>query len=96
MSTIVTEALAPLDRTSCIKMYKNNAQFRLFWRIIKRSIEELLDRGDTKTTHEKNLQKLMVEIYKSMNHLNDTCGIPWIRKMFPTIYGLRNYETSPR
>ena len=25
---------------------------------------------DTKTTHKKNLQNLMVEIYKSMNHLN--------------------------
>ena len=32
--------------------------------------EELLDMGDTKTTHKKNLQNLMVEIYKSMNHLN--------------------------
>ena len=32
--------------------------------------EELLDRDDTKTIHTKNLQKLMVEVYKSFNHLN--------------------------
>ena len=38
MWTIVIEALTPLDRTSCIKMYKNNARSRLFCRIAKRSI----------------------------------------------------------
>ena len=32
------EALTPLDRTSLIKMYKNNARSRLFCRIAKRSI----------------------------------------------------------
>ena len=30
MCTIVIEALKPLDRASCINMYKNNAQYRLF------------------------------------------------------------------
>ena len=35
--------------------------------------KELLDRGDTSTTHQKNLQNLMIEIYKSMNHLNREC-----------------------
>ena len=39
MCTIVIEALTPLDRTSCIKMYKNNARSRLFCRIAKRSIK---------------------------------------------------------
>ena len=38
MYTIKIEALTPLDRTSCIKMYKNNARSRLFCRIAKRSI----------------------------------------------------------
>ena len=32
------EALTPLDRISCIKMYKNNARSRLFCSIAKRSI----------------------------------------------------------
>ena len=35
MCTIVIEVLTPLDRASCIKMYKNNAQSRLFRRIAK-------------------------------------------------------------
>ena len=38
MCTILIEALMPLNRTSCIKMYKNNARSRLFRRIAKRSI----------------------------------------------------------
>ena len=37
--TIVIEALTPLDRTSYIKMYKNNARSRLICRIAKRSID---------------------------------------------------------
>ena len=43
---------------------------RTLYRDYESTFEELLDRGDTKTTHKKNLQNLMVEIYKSMNHLN--------------------------
>ena len=31
---------------------------------------KLLERDNTKTTHTKNLQKLMIEVYKSFNHLN--------------------------
>ena len=27
-------------------------------------------RDDTKTRHTKNLQKLIIEVYKSFNHLN--------------------------
>ena len=38
MRTIVIETLTPLNRTSHIKMHKNNARPRLFWRIAKRSI----------------------------------------------------------
>ena len=39
--TILMEALTPLDRTSCIKMYKNNARSSLFCRKAKRSIEAI-------------------------------------------------------
>ena len=38
MCTILIEGLTPLNRTSCTKMYKNNARSRLFCRIAKRSI----------------------------------------------------------
>ena len=38
--TRVIEAQMPLDRTSRIKMYKNNARSRLFCRMAKRSINE--------------------------------------------------------
>ena len=38
MCTILIEALTPLNRISCIKMYKNTARSRLFCRIAKRSI----------------------------------------------------------
>ena len=40
MCTILIQGLTPLDRTSCIKMYKNNSRSSLFCRIAKRSIEE--------------------------------------------------------
>ena len=38
MCTKKIEAATPLNRTLCIKMYKNNARFRLFGRIAKRSL----------------------------------------------------------
>ena len=66
-------------RLSC-KRKQNNAPARIgysfkralrtLYRDYESTFEELLDRGDTKTTHKKNLQNLMIEIYKSMNHLN--------------------------
>ena len=31
--------------------------------------EELLNRNNTKTAHTENLKKLMIEVYKSLNHL---------------------------
>ena len=37
---------------------------------MKSSFEELIERDNTKTIHTKNLQKLMIEVYKSLNHLN--------------------------
>ena len=41
MCTIVLEALTPLNRTSHIKVYENNARSTLFCRIAKRSITEI-------------------------------------------------------
>ena len=43
--TISIEGITPLDRTFCIKMYVNNARSRLFWRIAKRSIDQLIPPG---------------------------------------------------
>ena len=43
---------------------------RILYRDYESSFEELLERDKTKTTHTKNLQKLMIEVYKSLNHLN--------------------------
>ena len=43
---------------------------RTLYRDYESTFDEPSDRGNTKTTHKKNLQNLMVEIYKSMNHLN--------------------------
>ena len=43
---------------------------RTLYRDYESTFEELLDRGDRKTTHKKNLKNLMVEIYKAMSHLN--------------------------
>ena len=36
------------------------------------SLNTLLKKSDTVTIHMKNLQKWMLEIYKSMNHLNSS------------------------
>ena len=34
------------------------------------SYEEMLDKTDKKTIHQKNLEVLMIEVYKSLNSLN--------------------------
>ena len=34
------------------------------------TLEALLQRDGTLTIHKRNLQKLMVEVYKTLNHLN--------------------------
>ena len=34
------------------------------------SFETLLERDNTKTTHTKNIQKLMIDVHKLFNHLN--------------------------
>ena len=66
----------PLIWLFCSKVANNEINrthkcaLRTLDRDYESTFEELLDRGDTKTTHKKNLQNLMVEIYKSMDHLN--------------------------
>ena len=39
-------------------------------RALESTLEELLDKGKSKTIHQKNLQIHMAEIYKTINHLN--------------------------
>ncbi len=48
----------------------NKRALRTLYEHYESTFQELLNRGETNTTHTKNLQKLMVEIYKSVNHLN--------------------------
>ena len=52
---------------------------RTLYRDYESNFEELLDRDDTKTIHTKNLQNLMVEIYKSFNQLNPEYMWEWIQ-----------------
>ena len=63
----------PLIWLFCSKVANNEINrthkraLRTLNRNYESTFEELFDRGDTKTTHKKNLQNLTVEIYKSMN-----------------------------
>ena len=64
---------------------------RTLYRDYESNFEELLDRDDTKTIHTKNLQNLMVEIYKSFNQLNpEYMWEFFIKKDVP--YNLRTKE----
>ena len=62
----------PLIWPFCSKVANNEVNrthkraLRTSYRDYNFTFEELLDRGDTKTTHKENLQNLMVKIYKSM------------------------------
>ena len=59
------------------------------------TFEELLERDNTKTTHTKNLKKLMIEVYKSFNHLNpEYMWEFFVKKMFNIIFAQRNYASS--
>ena len=42
----------------------------ILYRDYESKFEELLQRDNTKTAHNKNLQKLIIEVYKLFNHLN--------------------------
>ena len=95
----VESFLFPLIWLFCSKVANNEIDrthkraLRTLYRDYESTFEELLDRGDTKTTHKKNLQNLMVEIYKSMNHLNpeymwdfffkkDVPYNPWTKELY--------------
>ena len=66
----------PLIWLFCSKTTNNDTNrthkrvLRILYRDYESTYEELLERDNTKTTHTKNLQKLMIEVYKSFNHLN--------------------------
>ena len=66
----------PLISLFCSKAASNEINrthkraLRTLYRDYESNFEELLDRDDTKTIHTKNLQNLMVEIYKSFHQLN--------------------------
>ena len=62
------------------------------YRDYESTFEELLDGGDTKTTHKKNLQNLMMEICKSMNHLNPEYMWDFFVKKDVPPYSLRTKE----
>ena len=48
----------------------HKSALRTLYRDFESTFEELLDRDKTKTIYKKNLQNLMVEVYKSFHHLN--------------------------
>ena len=68
--------VCPLIWLFCSKTANNDINrthkraLRILYRDYESSFEELLERDNTKTIHTKNIQKLMIEVYKSLNHLN--------------------------
>ena len=61
---------------------------RILYEDYDSSFETLLARSSSNSIHIKNLQKLMTEIYKSMNHLNPS--IVWeFHEKKPIMYNLR-------
>ena len=48
----------------------NKRALRVLYRDYDSSFDQLLARAGSVTVHQKNLQSLMIEIYKTMNHLN--------------------------
>ena len=61
---------------------------RILYEDYESSFETLLARSGSNSMHIKNLQKLMTEIYKSMNHLNPS--IVWeFHEKKPIMYNLR-------
>ena len=66
----------PLIWLFCSKTTNNesNRNHKRAWMILYKDceskFEELLERDSTNTTHTKNLQELLIEVYKSLIHLN--------------------------
>ena len=87
----------PLIGLFCSKVANNEINrthkraLRTLYRDYESNFEELLDRDDRKTMHTKNLQNLMVEIYKSFNQLSpEYMWEFFIKKDVP--YNLRTKE----
>ena len=66
----------PLIWLFCIKganneIYRTHKRaLRVLYGDYESTLEELLDRDKSKTTYKKNPQILMIEVYKTINHLN--------------------------
>ena len=66
----------PLIWLFCSKTANNDSNrthkcaLRILYKDYKSTFEDFFERDKTKTTHTKNLQKLMIEVYKSLNYLN--------------------------
>ena len=68
-----------------------NRQNKALYGVYESTFEEVLDKGRSMTIHKKNLQRLMFEIYITINHLN--LAYMWeffIKKDVP--YNLRSNE----
>ncbi len=69
----------------------NKRASRVLYRDFDASFDQLLARAGSITVHQKNLQSLMIEIYKTMNHLNPSYIWEFfVKKDIP--YNLRTKE----
>ena len=91
----------PLIWLFCSKIATNDINrthkraLRILYRDYESTFEELPERDNTKATHTKNLQKLMIEVHKSLNHLNPE--FMWeffVKDMFNIIFARKNYAGS--
>ena len=56
------------------------------------TLEILLDKDKSRTTHKKNLQIFIVEIYETINHLNPEYMWEFFTtKKFPTVFVIMSY-----
>ena len=92
----------PLIWLFCIKGANNEINrthkraLRALYGDCESMFEELLDRDKSKTIHKKNLQILMTEVYRTINHLNqNTCGNFSPKEMCPMVFVVVNYVRSP-
>ena len=91
----------PLIWLYCSKTTNNDINrthkraLRILYKDYESTFEELLERDNTKTTRTTNLQKLMIEVYKSFNHLNpEYMWKFFVKKMFNIIFPQKYYPSS--
>ena len=99
--SIVELSYCPLTWLFCSKTANNEINgtnkraLRILYKDYESTFEELLERDNTKTTDTKNLQRLLVEVYKLFNHLNpEYVWEFFIKKMVNIISAQRNYANS--